>query len=192
VHRSDHPEAAVSRIDRPWSYRVVRGRPRTIEQSVTRRQGIGATSLTFLERSQFLPRLRVSEPALVFVRHGQKLVMWDDDRVVIPADAGVAIAAGQTLNVVNRPSREGIYEEVWLSGDRAILTSWRAADREPVTAVAPIPAPPPELRAAFDRAVEAITARNAVPYAMARRCIVEVMRSVGLARGLNVPPASLC
>lgn len=189
-----HPEAqfdrAAKRIaPRPASVRPI-GRRRAVEQNMARRQGIGFTALTFLERSLFVPKLRVSAPALVIVRHGQKIITWNGRRCVVAAEGGVAIAAGQTLDVINRPSPEGIYEEVWLSGDRAILRDWRDGGGAPVTEVSPIPRPAPEFRAAFDRAVEAITARNGVPYFVARRRIVEVMRWAGLARPtVLVPPA---
>jgi hypothetical protein len=150
-----------------------------VEHRGASRQGIGSTTLTFQVRTLFLPRLRIHEPAIVFVRHGQKSLSWNGAQCVIAAEAGVAIAGDQVLDVVNRPSPEGIYEEVWVSGDREILAGYGRCDTLLAPPVHHLHRPPPELRAAFDRAVEAITAGNAVPYQVARHRMLELMRWAG-------------
>jgi hypothetical protein len=177
-------------VDRPWFHCHLRGRHDTIEHSAARRQGIGATSLTFTVRGLVVPRLRVSEPSLVLVRHGQKILTWNHRRLVVPAGSAVAIAAGGIVDIVNRPSTEGIYEEVWLSADGAFRVSGSLDRRALDGAAVAIDQPSLELRAAFDRAVEAITARNAVPFDIARGRIAEVMRRAGLITGIEYQRAA--
>jgi hypothetical protein len=147
--------------------------------SAARRQGIGATSQTVSCRAQFVPRLRVTEPSLVFVRHGHKVLTWRHRRVVVPAGAVLALQAGQVIDIVNRPSRDGLYEEVWLSGDGAFA----GAELPAGPAALVVDEPPPALRTSSERAIEAIMFRNAVPFAAARTRIADVLQRGGLLAG---------
>jgi hypothetical protein len=150
--------------------------------SAARRQGIGATSLTVSSRAQVVPRLRVTEPSVVFVRHGHKVLTWQHRRIVVAAGAALALPAGQVVNIVNRPSRDGVYEEVWLSGDGAFAGSG-SFELPAVSGVLVVDEPTPALRTSFERAVEAIMFRNAVPFAAARTRIAEVLQRAGLLPG---------
>jgi hypothetical protein len=150
--------------------------------SAARRQGIGATSLTVTSRTQFVPRLRVTEPSLVLVRHGHKVLTWQHRRLVVPAGAALALPAGQVVDIVNRPSRDGVYEEVWLSGDAAFASS--AFDGLPAASgTVVIEKAPAALRLSFERAVEAIMFRNAVPFGAARTLVAEALQRGGLLGG---------
>ncbi|HXW05256.1 MAG TPA: hypothetical protein VD833_08490 [Vicinamibacterales bacterium] len=151
---------------------------RGVQHAVARRLGIGSSALTFLERSLFLPRLQITQPSVAFVRHGRKVIRWRGSNAEVHAEGMIALPQGELLDVMNRPSAEGIYEEIWLSADLAFLVE--ASPAEAPGEIRLLPSPSADLRTAFDRAVTAITARNGVPYRLARHRMLVVMQLTGL------------
>jgi len=147
------------------------------------RTGIGIAAQVVQGRGLAVLRMRVEQPALVFVARGIKTVRAaQTDAVRAPPGQALVLAGQQTVDFHNEITEGAHYEARWLVFDNALLEDTdyrtRAADRE-ARGAAPAPAqllaqPLQELAHAFESARLGLC-NNAVPDAIARLRLLETL-----------------
>jgi AraC-like DNA-binding protein len=140
-------------------------------------------------------RVVIHAPALILVRQGVKTVHTADGRpVVAKAGQGIALAAGQTVDFANEPSRGMPYEARWLIFDPAVVTSFATqqaplmaavATQRPAHLLSPLPI---GLENAFDRASHTLSGEGVLPKPIMAHRLQEVLLCMAL-QGVAFMPA---
>jgi len=147
------------------------------------RPGLGAAAHVMQGRELEILRIRVEQPMLIFIDKGTKTVRCGDSPSVqaFPGQA-ILLAGGHTVDFNNGVLEDGEpYEARCLVVDPALLEDAYYASRVAMTdAAAPGPAqllrqPSPDLAAAFESASRALALTSAVPDAVVRQRLLEVM-----------------
>ncbi len=127
--------------------------------------------------------LVLSEPMLVVVRKGYKIISTPSLRMEVHAGEAVLIEAGEAIDVENVPDEDDIYQAHWIALDNRLLATLesRAARSDPAArAVAtPVNAPNSEVQEVFldtfERACEAILKECLAPSAVGRPRVLELL-----------------
>ncbi len=152
--------------------------PDSYRGALAARAGIGVTAGVVQRTALRFSRLVIDRPALILLRHGMKTLRSADGEWSLRSGEVVAIAGGQTFDVTNRLSGDGLYEARWLVwdpvDDRAEFEQGMAEGPALVGAavLGRIEAP---FASAFDRAVEAILDTRQIPDPVATHRLAEVL-----------------
>lgn len=137
----------------------------------------------------------LSEPMLVAVQRGYKIISSACGRLEVHAGEAVLIEAGDAIDVENVPDGDGLYQAHWIAFDNRLLSALDAkegsADRR--TAASPVNAPNSEVQAVFldsvERVCEAILKECLAPAAVGRPRVMELLAWVEELCGFLPRPA---
>lgn len=144
-------------------------------RSLVARPGVGFTANVVQQSTLRLSHIAVDRPALIFVHRGTKTIRSGSQTWVAEGGDVIAVAGGQTLDIVNRLSAAGLFEARWVVWDDAILQKAFSARPQRATTTAVLKRPGRELGAAVERAVEAIHNQREIPEAVARHRLEELL-----------------
>jgi AraC-like DNA-binding protein len=143
--------------------------------------GVGITAHILQGRGLDILRIRLDQPALIFVDRGIKSVKAERGAAAraMPGQA-VLIEGNQTVDFTNSVPDGEFYEARWLLFDDALLDDayYLARCASPGRQAAPVrlvPQVSPALRDAFDQARHALTPQAGLPESIARQRVLEVM-----------------
>lgn len=158
---------------------------------IIHRPGVGTTAGILQKQALELKRLVIEQPILVVVEHGSKLLRQPDGEYLIRAGEAVAIAGGQTIDLINQPAADGSYRALWLVWDGALLAAHALAHPEQpaIRGVLPLRGHDDAWLAAFRRAVEAV-GDAALPVDIARHRAAEALLWLGVYGGRFAPAES--
>jgi AraC-like DNA-binding protein len=150
-------------------------------RSLDTREGIGLTANVVQQSSLRLSQIAVERPALIVLHHGSKTLkngprQWRAERGDV-----VALAGGQTFDVLNRLSPDGLFEARWVVWDDRLFaqTAGPAVDGAPLRLATPSPAVLKQVGrgflAAVEGAVEAIRHPHDIPATVARHRLHELL-----------------
>ena len=145
-------------------------------RAIFERGGIGATAHILQRRELVSNSIFIEQPTLIVVIRGRKRLRWCGRDCIVEAGEAVAVAGGHSFDVINRPGSDGVYEAEWLVCDAGIATS-AAGEAEgcklirDVHVIRPFE---PAFRDAFERAKEAVAAKDEIPDTVAQARIREV------------------
>lgn len=147
-----------------------------VVRSLHSRAGIGTTATVVQHASFRLSSVTVDGPALLLMRHGRKTLRAGGRRWQAGPGDVVVMAGGQTLDIENRLSADGLFAACWLGWDADLLARAAplAAGRPPLSNVAVLKGVPASFQAAIARAVDAIGAEPALPEAIAAHRLAEL------------------
>lgn len=156
----------------------------SIEPGIARRPGVGASATVLQQQNLEFKRLLVDKPLLVVVESGAKIVRWSGGEYLIRAGDAIAIAGGQSFDVINRPSESGGYRARWLTCDEHLIAAHAARHPEqPVIRHAlAIVEPSPAFGEAFSCATQAI-GNPSVPASIAQHRLAEMLLWTGISGG---------
>lgn len=150
------------------------------------RPGIGMTARVVQRSDLRFSRVVNDRPALILLRHGSKTLQSAGGEWTIRGGQAIAIAGGQSFDVINRLSGKGIYEARWLIWDPAIIARFEraAVGERALTGAAVLGRIDPQLAASFDRALEAIWDVRQIPDDVAEHRLAEILVWLSL-RGIH-------
>lgn len=91
------------------------------ERTHASRQGLAASGSVIQAQKLLATRIAIDEAMLVRVLAGSKTLRWAGRELTIRAGETVAVAGGQTFDILNTPDAEaGVYRAEWLSFDPAL------------------------------------------------------------------------
>ncbi len=164
----------------------------TARRALRMRAGVGASATVVQQAALRLSRIVNDRPALILVRHGCKILRSEHGEWRVGPGEAIALAAGQTFDVENRLSPDGLYEACWLVWDAAVLGPHAAVggmldDGAAAHALGRLPR---QFGEALERALDAVADGDYVPDAVARQRLGEVLVWLGEHGVRFAPPAN--
>lgn len=80
-----------------------------MERTINLCPGIGASAHIIQHTELLFPSLYFEQPHLYLIQQGHKRVRWQQREVVVHAGELLIIDGGQTVDIVNQPSDEGVF-----------------------------------------------------------------------------------
>ncbi len=151
-----------------------------MKRAIVTKDGVGITAKVIQKREFYLARVVSELPTLVFVRKGTKTLKRGDLEFVIHEGEAVAIAGGQSFDVVNRPNKED-FEAVWIAFYPSVIQSL-ASQQEHLSAV-DTAFHLSELKSGFadtfQTAIDSITTSKSIPESVAIHRVGETLLWLG-------------
>ena len=150
----------------------------TLDRTLVMRVGVGATARIIQRTALTFPRLAFDRPILILVNRGTKLIRWQGGSCKAEAGDAVALASGNTFDISNELSSEGVYEALWLVWDRSLVAARaekRPLDRRAVERACVIKRTSSSFAAACAAAMSAIADPDQTPETVAKHRMEEVL-----------------
>ncbi|MDL2226810.1 AraC family transcriptional regulator [Deltaproteobacteria bacterium OttesenSCG-928-M10] len=147
-------------------------------RAILRRNGLGLIVDVVQKCDLYVASIAIDEPALVVVKQGMLTLQVGGREWIANTGEAIAIAAGQTVNIVNHLSDQGIYEEKWLTWDLDIVKEFAASGKQgtPSLTEAKVLGPiEPSFVESFDSAFASIEANESLPMSIGRHRMSEVL-----------------
>lgn len=163
-----------------------------MQPRIIHRPGVGTTAGVLQKQELEFKRLFVDQPVLIVVERGIKALRWDQGEYIIRSGEAIAIAGGQTVDILNRLAEDGSYRAFWLVCDAALVAEHaQTHPAQPVIRHAlPLLGQPGEFMAAFQRAVAAVEDET-MPVDIARHRAAEMLLWIGAHGGKFAPAEAL-
>ena len=144
---------------------------------IATRAGVGGTAGVVQQQVLRFARVPISQPILMVVRHGRKIVRGPGIELTIEQGEAVAIAQDQVFDIENHVSPQGHYEAHWLTWDPALLRGFerQKPSARVVDGAHTLGRLPPAFQRAIDAAIEAIREPASVPDRIAVHRLSEVL-----------------
>jgi AraC-like DNA-binding protein len=146
-------------------------------RSLRIRPGVGLAANVVQQSPLRLSSVTVDTPALILLRHGRKTLASGTRRWRAERGDAVVVAAGQSLDIENTLSPDGLFEACWVVWDAALVAQAeaRVRDARELADVAVLRHVSPDFTSAIDRAVEAIGDGPALPDTIAAHRLTELL-----------------
>lgn len=172
LHAARYSDEELGRIVERQGLRT----PRSISQI----HGV-ATAARIQQNARLLTQsIVLSEPMLVFVQHGYKIISTAACRLEVHSGEAVLIEAAECMDVENVPDEDGRYQAQWITFDNQLLTKLtrRAAPTERPVAT-PVNAPNSEVQEVFldtfERVCEVVLGERLAPSAVGEARVIELL-----------------
>jgi len=154
------------------------------EPRIIQRPGVGSSAGILQRQELEFKRLVVDQPVLILVLQGIKTLRWAHGEVHMRAGEALALAAGQSVDIINRMAPNGAYRARWLAWDPALIAAHAQQNpAQPVIRHAlPIVAAGGEFAEAFQRALQAVEDPG-IPLEIARHRVAEMLQWLALHGG---------
>lgn len=154
------------------------------EPRIIQRPGVGSSAGILQRQELEFKRVVVDQPVLILVLQGVKTLRWAHGECHIRAGEALGLAAGQSVDIINRMAPSGAYRAHWLAWDPALIAAHAQHNpAQPVIRHAlPIVDPGNEFAQAFQRALQAV-ADPSIPESIARHRMAEMLQWLALHGG---------
>lgn len=159
---------------------TMRGAVRSLEV----RRGVGLTANVVQHTTLRFSDLAVGSPALVILKHGRKEFHSGNRSWTLHGGDAIAIAGGQSFDVTNHLSPQGLFEARWLVWDKTVLQGFETAapkDTRFLNGASVLRQVGSEFLATVERAIDAVRSPTEVPHAIAAHRLAEVLMWLSLA-----------
>jgi AraC-like DNA-binding protein len=166
-----------------------------VERSLAVRTGVGLTANVVQHSALRISAVAVDHAALILLKHGVKTVRSGSRQWTARDGDAIVVAGGQTLDIRNELSAQGLYEARWVVWDPGLLDVPQRVGSSPAALVgaAVLPAVGAEFSSVVERAVRAIDGDADVPEPVACHRLGELLvwlREAGIALNSR-PPSTL-
>lgn len=141
---------------------------------------IGSITTVMQKSSLTLFQVVIEQPMLVLIRHGTKILQYQNESVTVSAGQAIAINAGQTLDIRNCIANRQGYEAVCITWDEKLIRSFTEQLSEtqrqmlrPIK-VNTMDNRPREFQAAIERVTRCM-AQSEVPAPVIRHMLLELL-----------------
>ena len=91
-----------------------------------------AEKSTLIQRHKLkLNKSYFTQPTVIWVRRGRKILRWMNGEKIIQAGEMVMLAENQQFDVINEPDKQGVYQADWLSINNAVIERFFALLSDP-------------------------------------------------------------
>lgn len=146
-------------------------------RSLRSRAGVGLTANVVQQSSLRISSVAVDGPALILLKHGKKTLTSGTRKWSAEKGDAIVVAGGQTLDIENRLSEDGLFEARWVVWEPSLF-----AQAEPLIQnqaelrdAAVLKRVSIDFLSAVDRAVEAISEEAAIPSKVAAHRLIELL-----------------
>lgn len=150
---------------------------KTARRSLVARPGVGLTANVVQYSTLRLSEIAVDRAALIWLRHGRKTLKSAARQWTARGGSAIFVAGGQTLDIVNELSAEGLFEARWVVWEPAILQQFapQPPRKRASSEVVVLDAVGDSFHAAIERAVEAVENPVEIPAAVACHRLAELV-----------------
>ncbi|EQA43360.1 DNA-binding helix-turn-helix protein [Leptospira broomii serovar Hurstbridge str. 5399] len=151
-----------------------------MKRTITSRDGVGITASVRQKFELYLSRVVTELPTLVFVKKGTKIMRREGVEYIVREGEAVAIAGGQSFDVVNAPEN-GEFEASWLAFHPDIIKQFSEMQYSftPIEIAFTMTSLKSGFLEAFELAIESITTSRSIPSGIAAHRVSEVLLWLG-------------
>lgn len=150
-----------------------------MERTINLCPGIGASAHIIQHTELLFPSVYFEQPHLYLVQQGHKRVRWQQREVVAHSGELLIIDGGQTVDIVNEPSEEGVFSCQLLTCDPLLLAAPPTeVETQPTTAFDAVLALrnlPCALMHSFETTSLALALRHRFPAVIMRHKMLEIL-----------------
>lgn len=150
-----------------------------MERTINLCPGIGASAHIIQHTELLFPSVYFEQPHLYLVQQGHKRVRWQQHEVVAHAGELLIIDGGQTVDIINELSEEGVFSCQLLACDPQLLsippTQAESAPLSPFDAVMALRNLPCALIHSFETTSLALTLKHRFPTVIIRHKMLEIL-----------------
>ena len=141
------------------------------------RPEIGTTANVVQHSTLRISHLALDSPALILLQHGKKTLQSGQRRWNVQGGEAIVVAGGQSFDVFNQLSAQGLFEARWLLWDKAIIEGFEhgRGEARSLRQACVLKDVGREFHDSVDRAIEAISNAPQVPIEIARHRLAEVL-----------------
>jgi AraC-like DNA-binding protein len=147
------------------------------QMKIAIRPDIGASARIVQYNRLRYANILINRPLLILVEHGTKILRSGEEEWVVPAGGGIALAQGETFDVVNAADGERAYEARWIAfePDTVAAFAGKPGKGQPFPRAFPILSMHKGFRGAFADCARAIGHPDNTPAEIVRHRIDELL-----------------
>ncbi|ANI31655.1 AraC family transcriptional regulator [Yersinia entomophaga] len=150
-----------------------------MERTINLCSGIGSSRHVIQHTELALTSIYIQHPLLIMVNHGHKVIRWENQECIILPGEMAAISGGQTIDIVNGLSADGVFFSHTLSIEPQLINTFahnpKAHDLSVIPDVMPVRNPAPEFINAFTNTFKVLADNNDIPKPIIRHRMVELL-----------------
>ena len=150
-----------------------------MERTINFCPGVGSSAHVIQHTELLLTSVYIEHPLLIMVNRGHKIIRWDNQECIIQAGEIVAVSSGQTVDVINGLSDDGLFFSHQLRCDPRLIATFAShpasAGLGYVTGVMPVRNLAPEFINTFSNTFKAISDTGDIPPTIVRHRMLELL-----------------
>lgn len=150
-----------------------------MERTINFCPGVGSSAHVIQHKELLLTSVYIEHPLLIMVNRGHKIIRWDNQECIIQAGEIVAVSSGQTVDVINGLSDDGLFFSHQLRCDPRLIATFAShpasAGLGYVTGVMPVRNLAPEFINTFSNTFKAISDTGDIPPTIVRHRMLELL-----------------
>ncbi|CAI0869961.1 MULTISPECIES: helix-turn-helix transcriptional regulator [Serratia] len=150
-----------------------------MERTINICPGIGASAHIIQHTELLFPSVYFEQPHLYLVQQGHKRIRWQQREIVAHAGELLIIDGGQTVDIINGPSNDGVFSCQLLTCDPQLFTAQPGAvettSSTPFDAVLALRNLPCALMHSFETTSLALALKHRFPTAIIRHKMLEIL-----------------
>ncbi len=149
------------------------------------RPDIGASARIVQYNRLRYANILINRPVLILVERGPKILRNNEEEWAVPAGGCIALAQGETFDVMNIAEGERAYEARWIAFEPDTVSAFtgKSGQGQPFPHAFPILSPHAGFYGAFTDSAQAIVEPGGIPDAIARHRLGELLLWLDLAGG---------
>lgn len=150
-----------------------------MERTIKFCPGVGSSAHVIQHTELLLTSVYIENPLLIMVNRGHKIIRWDNQECVVQAGEIVAVSSGQTVDVINGLSDDGLFFSHQLRCDPRLIATFAnhpaSAGLDFIPGVMPVRNLAPEFINTFGNTFKAISDIGDIPPAIVRHRMLELL-----------------
>lgn len=149
------------------------------------RPEIGASARIVQYNRLRYANILINRPVLILVERGTKVLRTGDEEWIVPAGGCIALAQGETFDVINAAEGEAAYEARWIAFEPETVAAFAAGSGtgRPFPRAFTVDRPHRSFHDAFADCAQAIVEPDSIPAEIARHRLGELLLWLDLAGG---------
>ncbi|ATM86292.1 MULTISPECIES: helix-turn-helix transcriptional regulator [Yersinia] len=150
-----------------------------MERTINFCPGVGSSAHVIQHTELLLTSVYIEMPLLIMVNRGHKIIRWDNQECIVQAGDVVAVSSGQTIDVINGLSDDGLFFSHQLRCDPRLIATFAShplsAGLKRVPGVLAIRNLAPEFVNTFSNTFKAISDIGDIPPTIVRHRMLELL-----------------
>ncbi|MGE4800032.1 helix-turn-helix transcriptional regulator [Yersinia hibernica] len=150
-----------------------------MERTINFCPGVGSSAHVIQHTELLLTSVYIEHPLLIMVNRGHKIIRWDNQECVIRTGEIVAVSSGQTVDIINGLSDEGLFFSHQLRCDPHLIATFAnhpaSAALGGIPGVLPMRDLAPEFINTYGNTFKAISDSGDIPPSIIRHRMLELL-----------------
>ncbi|ENA3445483.1 helix-turn-helix transcriptional regulator [Yersinia enterocolitica] len=150
-----------------------------MERTIKFCPGVGSSAHVIQHTELLLTSVYIEHPLLIMVNRGHKVIRWDNQECIVRPGEIVAVSSGQTIDIINGLSTEGLFFSHQLRCDPRLITTFAnhpaSAGLGVIPGVMPVRDLAPEFINTFGNTFKAISDVGDIPPTIVRHRMLELL-----------------